>query len=103
MGTPYLDDISKYPFVLCVRGGGRGQDPNPFAWSALLAGSIPIIQRFPGDSIYDGLPVVRLDDLPSAQLTPANLRRWRAKRGAGVARLFPFRAFLPFSEALRYR
>ena len=54
-------------------------DPNPQAWSALLAGSIPIIQRFPGDSIYDGLPVVRLDDMPSDQLTPANLRRWRAK------------------------
>ena len=53
--------------------------PRSFVSSTDSNGSIPIIQRFPGDSIYDGLPVVRLDDLPSDQLTPANLRRWRAK------------------------
>ena len=56
-GLRYLEEIGQYPFVLCVRGGGRGQDPNPCAWSALLAGSIPIIQRFSGDLIYIGLPV----------------------------------------------
>ena len=56
-GDDYLEEIGRYPFALCARGGGRGQDSNPCAWSVLLAGSIPIVERFPGDSIYEGLPV----------------------------------------------
>jgi hypothetical protein len=54
-----------------------GLDPNPMAWSALLAGSIPIIARFPGDIVYNDLPVVLVDDLPSPSLTMHNLSRWR--------------------------
>ena len=74
-GEAFLREIQKYPFLICAHGGGI--DPNPMAWTALLVGTIPIIQRFAGDSIYDDLPVVRLDELPSEKITLENLRSWR--------------------------
>ena len=74
-GNDFFVEISKFPFVICVHVGGL--DPNPMAWSALLAGSIPIIERFPGDDIYDDLPVVMVERLPSATITLQNLSKWR--------------------------
>lgn len=70
-----MTEIAKYPFIICARGWGL--DPNPMAWSALMVGSIPIIQRFAGEEIYTGLPVIIVDDLPSANLTKQNLIAWR--------------------------
>lgn len=75
VGTIFFKEIAKYPFLICAHGGGI--DPNPNAWSALLAGTIPIIQRFAGDSIYDDLPVILVEQLPSDNLTMHNLRQWR--------------------------
>lgn len=57
--SSFLEMIQKYPFLLCVHGGGI--DPNPCAFSALLAGVIPIIAPFPGQGIYRGLPVLFTD------------------------------------------
>mmetsp|Transcript_26854 Transcript_26854/g.39481 ORF Transcript_26854/g.39481 Transcript_26854/m.39481 type:complete len:490 (+) Transcript_26854:61-1530(+) len=74
-GDDFLKEISKYSFLICAHGGGI--DPNPNAWSALLTGTIPIIARFPGDTVYDGLPVVLVDVLPSDTLTRRNLQLWR--------------------------
>jgi len=58
-GESYTKMIQQYPFLLCVRGGGI--DPNPNVFVALLAGVIPIIAPFPGQTVYDGLPVVITD------------------------------------------
>lgn len=51
----FMQTVSQVPFLLCVHGGGV--DPNPNAWTALFAGTIPIMEHFPGDGIYEGLPV----------------------------------------------
>ena len=37
------------------------------------------MERFPGDSIYDDLPVVLVDVLPSASIHQHNLEKWRDK------------------------
>lgn len=47
--------IQQYPFLLCVHGGGI--EPNPNTFTALLAGVIPVIAPFVGQSMYSGLPV----------------------------------------------
>jgi hypothetical protein len=71
----FLTEIAKYPFLICAHGGGL--DPNPNVWSALLVGTIPIIEGFAGDSMYRDLPVVVLEDLSHANLSESRLRIWR--------------------------
>jgi len=73
----FFDEIARYPFVLCAHGGGI--DPNPQAWSALIAGSIPIIQSFPGDDMYNDLPVVKVSKLPTDEINETTLLEWRSK------------------------
>ena len=73
-GEEFFDDLKQYPFVLCVHGGGI--DPNPLAWTALLAGTIPIIQKFPGGSIYDDLPVVKISSLSTGAINLELLSKW---------------------------
>ena len=55
-------------------------------WESLALGMIVIVQRGPLDSVYDGLPVVIVDDY--AQITVERLRQWarehRAKAAAGA-------------------
>lgn len=77
-GRAYYRDIVSYPFILCVHGGGI--DPNPQAWTALIVGTIPIIERFAGDSIYNNLPVLLVDKISELNLTTKNLRKWRDER-----------------------
>jgi len=55
----FIETIQKYPFLLCIHGGGI--DPNPNLFTALLAGVIPIIAPFPGDFMYSGMPVMFID------------------------------------------
>jgi hypothetical protein len=55
----FFQKIQTYPFLLCVHGGGL--EPNPNLYTALLAGVIPIIAPFPGQSMYEGLPIVITD------------------------------------------
>lgn len=78
----YFRFIQRFTFVLCVHGGGI--DPNPKVFTVLLAGAIPIIRRFGGDSMYDGWPVIRLnswDDFPTgtAEAQRRQLEQWRDK------------------------
>jgi hypothetical protein len=75
--TPLFDTLKTYVFVLCVHGGGI--DPNPKAWEALLAGTIPIMKKFPGDAIYSNLPVVFVDEWDETTITEENLRNWMAQ------------------------
>jgi hypothetical protein len=63
--------------MLCVHGGGI--DPNPKAWDALLLGTIPIIQHFPGIEIYRGLPVVIVDSWAPQTLSQDRLEMWWEK------------------------
>jgi len=78
-GDGYYHEIAKYPFLICAHGGGI--DPNPSLWSALLVGTIPIIERFASDSMYRDLPVVVLQDLPNANLSRGQLQIWRDSLG----------------------
>lgn len=66
--------LQRYPFVVCVHGGGI--DPNPKMWEALIAGTIPIIQRFPGDAMYKDLPVAYVDAWTEDAVTPEKLDTW---------------------------
>ena len=76
----YFAKIQSYSFLLCVHGGGV--DPQPKLYTALLAGVIPILRRFPGDSMYDGLPVVLIDcwDVMSTPELESQLAQWRQER-----------------------
>lgn len=74
---PYNDFFSTlrtYPFVLCVGGGGL--DPSPKAFTALLAGAIPIIERNPTTAAYSDLPVAYVDSWEAQSLDPARLQAW---------------------------
>ncbi|MCT0208497.1 hypothetical protein [Synechococcus sp. CS-1332] len=74
---PYNDFFSTlktYPFVLCVGGGGL--DPSPKAFTALLAGAIPIIERNPTTDAYRDLPVAYVDSWEAQSLDPSRLQAW---------------------------
>jgi len=53
-GGAFFTEIAKYSFVICAHGGGL--DPNPMAWSALMVGSIPIIQPLREKKSTTGFP-----------------------------------------------
>jgi hypothetical protein len=75
---PYNDffpTLKAYPFVICAGGGGL--DPSPKAFTALLAGAIPIIERNPTTLAYGDLPVAYVDHWDSHSLSPARLEAWR--------------------------
>jgi hypothetical protein len=74
---PYDDffpTLKTYPFVLCVGGGGL--DPSPKAFTALLAGAIPIIERNSTTAAYADLPVAYIDSWGDHSLDPARLQAW---------------------------
>lgn len=74
---PYNDffpTLQTYPFVLCVGGGGL--DPSPKAFTALLAGAIPIIERNPTTAAYTDLPVAYVDSWDAGSLDPGRLQAW---------------------------
>ena len=72
----FMRTIQNFPFLLCVHGGGV--DPNPNLFQALLAGVIPIMGPFAGQTMYKDLPVVIADgnwnDVNSTFLSRAYLR-----------------------------
>ena len=55
----YLDDLSRHKFVLSPPGLG----PDCYrVWESVLAGSIPIVQHSHMDFMYEGLPVLFIND-----------------------------------------
>ena len=70
----FAETIARYPFVLCVGGGGL--DPSPKAWAALIAGSIPIVERNATTAVYGELPVAFVDEWHKDCLDIARLERW---------------------------
>ena len=70
----FFDMLSEYPFTICVSGGGL--DPAPKAWLALLAGSIPIIERTSIEGAYRDLPVAFVDEWNKDAVTKVKLARW---------------------------
>lgn len=65
---------TRYAFV--VSPHGHGLDCHR-TWESLALGNIPIVKRSPLDPIYDGLPVVVVDDWN--EITGDALQRWHAE------------------------
>ena len=57
--TAHYESISKYKWTLCPRGAG--QDTHRL-WEALYLGSIPIVLKSSISSLYEGLPVIQLNN-----------------------------------------
>lgn len=55
----YLEDLAKSRFVLSPRGNGLDCHRT---WEALLMGAYPIVKSSSLDSLYEGLPVVIVDN-----------------------------------------
>ena len=70
----FFPTLKDYPFVLCVGGGGL--DPSPKAFTALLAGAIPIIERNPTTDAYADLPLAYEDNWEAGSLDTAKLQGW---------------------------
>lgn len=70
----FFATISRYPFVMCVGGGGL--DPSPKAWTALMAGAIPIIETNATTEAYRDLPVIYIDSWQSLRLDRDTLMQW---------------------------
>ena len=65
---------TRYAFVVSPRG--HGMDCHR-TWESLLLGSIPIVKRSPLDSLYDGLPVVIVNEWN--EITAQSLNEWHAE------------------------
>jgi hypothetical protein len=70
----FVNTISNYSFVMCVGGGGL--DPSPKAWTALLAGAIPIIEKNVTTMAYSDLPVIYVDAWDALELNHDRLCEW---------------------------
>jgi hypothetical protein len=75
---PLLYAYSQVAFVLSPHG--RGLDCYR-TWEALLMGAIPIVKRSPLDPLFDGLPVVIVDDW--SEITESALVTWLDKFSNG--------------------
>lgn len=68
---------ARYPFVLSARGNGLDCHRT---WEILYLGGIVITRKSSLDSLYDGLPVVLVDDWQAVR-DKANLREWLDRFG----------------------
>lgn len=73
----FFATVRRYPFTICASGGGL--DPSPKAWAAMLAGSIPIIERNPMAAAYRELPVAVVDSWSEGCITRERLEAWRSE------------------------
>ena len=72
----FFTEIQKYSFMYCPHGGGI--EPNPNAFTAIYCGTIPIMKRFVNcDILFEGLPVIFIDDWKEDQITIERLEQWR--------------------------
>ncbi|MQA90251.1 MAG: hypothetical protein GEU90_08450 [Gemmatimonas sp.] len=67
---------TQYAFVASPRGHGLDCHRT---WESLVLGNIPIVKRSPLDPLYEGLPVVIVDDWHAIE--EGNLRRWLDTHG----------------------
>ena len=71
---------TRYAFVVSPRGGGLDCHRT---WESLALDNIVIVKSSPLDALYQGLPVVIVDEW--AQITRPNLQRWHAKYAGAFA------------------
>lgn len=76
----FFATVGRYPFVMCVGGGGL--DPCPKAWTALLAGAIPIIEANETTQAYKDLPVVYVESWQTLRLDREVLQGWLDQHAA---------------------
>lgn len=72
---------TRYAFVVSPHGNGLDCHRT---WESLVLGNIVIVKRSSLDPLYEGLPVVIVDDW--REITPANLKRWKAGHAAAFGR-----------------
>lgn len=76
--SDFLQLLSKYPFTICVHGGGV--DPCPKLYESILVGTIPIvINNTILTYLYDDLPIVFLNSWESNEITVDKLKFWHNK------------------------
>jgi hypothetical protein len=73
----------KTRFAFVVSPHGNGLDCHR-TWESLVLGNIVIVKRSSLDPLYDGLPVVIVDDW--REITHENLRAWQARHGESFER-----------------
>jgi len=73
--SKFLTEVAKYPFTLCVQGGGL--NPCPKVWESILVGTIPIIKNNPMAPAFKDLPVVIVDNWTQESITTVKLQGWR--------------------------
>jgi hypothetical protein len=66
------EEKTRYAFVVSPHGSGLDCHRT---WESLALGNIVIVRRSSLDPLYEGLPVVIVDDW--SEITAGNLRRWR--------------------------
>jgi len=71
---------TRYAFVVSPHGNGLDCHRT---WESLVLGNIVIVKRSSLDPLYQGLPVVIVDDW--AEITGDNLRRWHAEHRLAFA------------------
>lgn len=72
---------TRYAFVVSPHGNGLDCHRT---WESLVLGNIPIVKRSSIDPLYEGLPVVIVEDW--REITPENLKRWLAHHEGAFAR-----------------
>ena len=78
----WLNTVSDYKFIVCTHGGGI--DPAPKAIEAILAGTIPIIDKTANYDAYSLLPVGFVDDTVtfiSSSNASVMMNEWSEKLG----------------------
>jgi len=72
---------TRYAFVVSPHGNGLDCHRT---WESLVLGNIVIVKRSSLDPLYEGLPVVIVDDW--RQIDAANLKKWHAEHAAAFQR-----------------
>ncbi len=72
---------TRYAFVVSPHGNGLDCHRT---WESLVLGNIVIVKRSSLDPLYEGLPVVIVEDW--SEITNSNLRRWHAEHSPAFAR-----------------
>ncbi len=72
---------TRYGFVVSPHGNGLDCHRT---WESLVLGNIVIVRRSSLDPLYQGLPVVIVDDW--REISPKNLQRWQTEHAAAFQR-----------------